>query len=417
MALSSPENSGDKARERLATTTLKAPRDGESAKNVLGATRKKLDDVDGQVGDMLLKSAYAKLGSPDELRKTAYLNYGPNRLNKVKTAVEQNRKDIDTPGTIRATLNKSLPDTLQDASGQIEKMLAGLTADPPDANEMPDMESGRYLERIALKGKDDPNAEEKSSHVYRIRQGQILDDKELIAKLRPIVPAETQAALDGLLVCLTRMEQTDPDGALRFQNRPGQSFVNENVNKMGRLGLAVVATAAAAVMGTIAVISRKWSATPLLYLGIAAVAAQPSLLNVFEPKDKRLVENASLALNNKEFKRLTGQYGIQGAAWATAVEEMMNNGGGTKNLLKAAKAGDSAKVKEYLDEISPKEVRDQLDAMNTSGGKPSDLVQFLEAITAVTGADAKELVVDYIRSGAEKQADKIKKDMRNAPTA
>lgn len=429
-----------------------------SRADVLRRGGRDLDALEREMAEGQVDRAYAVGLNPDyrdrekELQEVA-LNVGVRKLEKIKAATAQNKKEIDGPppgirqrllghpaiagaprpsGTAApaATPNILIRADAESTQKRLELIMDSLSADAPEPSsnpdETPDGPMKRYLQRRPFLKKPKDGDQRYS---YHINFDNLESDRQFLIQTRKTLGEDTKgnavdpalvADLDKLIACTHRLGMTEPERHAQITGVKQQSEAGERLAQMGKMAAFVVLAMMAAFTGLQAALTRKFSVTPLLFLGLAMLVANPELAtSLFQPKELKVMNEAGRALNNDRFLyALCPTYGIEGRQWAEVVEQMMAKPGLTNRTMNAVQAAINRGAKPQEDPVVQKffedvgatdpKVRDklllmlganvqELDERGIPRACPPDFNKLAVILGSVRDKEAQRLVVDYIR--------------------
>lgn len=250
-------------------------------------------------------------------------------------------------------------------------------------------------------------------HFYEVNFDKIAADRALLQQLKNAHPEQAKAIamLDSSLENFARQDRRF--ALHEWQQSRKENYTDQTIGKMGKMTVFIIAASAAVITGIMALANRKFSAAPLLYAAVAGLIASPKLRRaIFQSEHQAVLEDVDNVLNNKQFIEKTKRFSIEGDAWATAAEAIMDPAHSETNALlqlleqhPASRDPIEADINTYVTTLSPDStVQSALKTMIMNGEFPA----FVNQIRHTSKKDAQEVILDYIRRGAGRYRKDVK---------
>lgn len=244
-------------------------------------------------------------------------------------------------------------------------------------------------------------------------------DQRYIRSLIPAFPAASEA-MKRVDAALTQLSKQD------FRHEVRQiELMNSNhkadavIGKMFQMTGVLVMVAGALVTGIPAIVhawkNKKMDIrqfTPaLLYAAVATIIANPHMRRqLFSSAEQNTLTDIDTTLNNPKFREICEDYHLQGPASATMIRKMMESPAETKKITAKLRpkgqstAGLEKDIERYVNSMTTDvEMRAQLLRM-FNDHRFGDLAHMLSFVTT---AEAKGVILDYIRIGARPYAKQV----------
>jgi hypothetical protein len=285
---------------------------------------------------------------------------------------------------------------------KLDAIFEKLNADVPD----PDTDrtiDHPYLEKRFIRVKGIPGGIPN----YGISQALYKDARFVYSALQTpgITPAQRQVLLE-MGRTLETYAQNDQGRLAQemISSRRKNNYTDNAIKEMGKVGIIVVAAAAALLTGAMSIAKGKFSATPLLYAGIAAFLASPDFRkSIFGGEYQAALKQLGESVNSDEFKELSQTYNIQGPEWASATEQIMKPNIQTTAFIDAMKNG-NATVEDktaFASRVIPNMTNPKAHAnLVQMINHPTDFVRYVERMQTVKDPDAQQAQLYVIRDGA-----------------
>jgi hypothetical protein len=175
--------------------------------------------------------------------------------------------------------------------------------------------------------------------IYGLNFDVLAQEEQNLRKLAQIANDETfNQDIAVVLSCMDELRKSAPyeyQIHVRSQQAPARP-AQQAMGHMGRIGMTVAFSAAAAISGVITIASGKFSASPFLYGFLAYSAVNPGFLKgILSPEDYKIVQEAQPVLADPQFRALckNPDYNITGPEWAKALNTIATMKPGDQRIL------------------------------------------------------------------------------------
>lgn len=314
------------------------------------------------------------------------------------------RRAMDFANAVPA-LRQGLRNDSAEVQDEMEAIFAGLLDPRPEYGEPPTEELNRYLTCRELK-----NAQGDTVYAYGIKPGVVERDLAFLTNLQGVHPelAGQLAQVKASLTEYARRDERMVSHELGKARR--ESYTSQALGQMGKTAGFIACAFAATVTGILMISNmvrnkgKGLSAAPFLYGGIAALIASGSLRkSIFGTGAEKALAPLDKAINQSPFNRLAKTYDIQGTAWRSVTDELMQEDAVRAELLKQMEDGKAAPedVRDHINGLtSDTKVRQRLFAMVENG----DYVLLATILKNVDDPTSQDVMLDYVKNGAWKYA-------------
>jgi hypothetical protein len=309
----------------------------------------------------------------------------------------------DMPAQLNG-VTESYKAVLTDAGKKLEEGLS----DMPEYNEkiqsvistlstpLPEHEQGIQSENPYVSIK----AGKKGNDWYNINFKKIEMDKKMIADLKLTKP-NLAGELQYIENALDEYARQDPKLPLyQWEQEKSGNKMDADIMKMGRLTVALIATAAFVVTGIIALKNRRGFTAPLIYGAVAILAIPGMGQRLLGGKHEKMLSQIKSTVHNPQFNEMAEAYNAKGPSWKNYVSHIMEDNDDAKVLM--GKIKDKTITPEEIDAYVKQEMPND-EAAQKSLKKMIDegkFTTFAGVMMSATDENAQTLIKDYIGEGA-----------------
>ena len=263
--------------------------------------------------------------------------------------------------------------------------------------DVPDPDTGRsldhpYLEKRFIRVKGVPGGIPN----YGISRAIYKDAEFINEALR--TPGITQQQRDVLMEMGRTLETYAMNDRERmakemYTNARGNNYTDNAIRQMGKVGIIIVAAAAALLTGAMSIAKGKFSITPLLYAGIAAFLASPDLRkSVFGGEHQTALSQLAESVQSDEFKEEDKKYHIEGPGWSAVVKDVTTPDIQTAAFIGKMKDGTATQIEKdaYASRMIGDTNSDARKDLQRMLADPKDFVRFAKRMQKMTDPDARK---------------------------